>query len=61
MNIFVVFCFHEFGCFSVNGDDGWQGSAGQHMYYVPTAQTPRCANPRNYKRQIHSFIIKHYY
>ena len=36
------FCFHKFGCFSVNGDDGWQGSAGQHTYCVPTAQTPRC-------------------
>lgn len=28
--------------FSVNGDDGWQGSAGQHTYCVPSAQTPRC-------------------
>jgi hypothetical protein len=28
--------------FSVNGDDGWQGSAGQHTYCVPSTQTPRC-------------------
>jgi len=28
--------------FSVNGDDDWQGSAGQHTYCVPTTQTPRC-------------------
>ena len=38
----VFFCFHKFGCFSVNGDDGWQGSAGQHTYCVPSTQTPRC-------------------
>ena len=46
-------------CFSVNGDDGWQGSAGQHTYCVPLLRLPG-ANPRNKKRQIHSFIIKHY-
>lgn len=28
--------------FLVNGDDGWQGSAGQHTYCVPSTQTPRC-------------------
>ena len=26
------FCFHKFGCFSVNGDDDRQGSVGQHTY-----------------------------
>ena len=45
--------------FLVNGDDGWQGSAGQHTYCVPLLRLPG-ANPRNKKRQIYSFIIKHY-